>query len=92
MPHELTQEVSLKILAHNNLCGRLIGKSGSVIKKIMEDTDTRITVSSQNDIGPYNMDRIVTIKGELESMVKAESIISGKLRLCFDSDMQSVSF
>ena len=30
------QEISLKILAHNNLIGRIIGKQGATIKKIME--------------------------------------------------------
>ena len=30
------QEICLKILAHNNLIGRIIGKQGAIIKKIME--------------------------------------------------------
>ncbi|KAG1656352.1 Insulin-like growth factor 2 mRNA-binding protein 3 [Nymphon striatum] len=38
-------EIPLKLLAHNNLIGRIIGKSGSTIKKIMEETETKITVS-----------------------------------------------
>ena len=29
-------EMALKILAHNNLIGRIIGKNGATIKKIME--------------------------------------------------------
>jgi len=37
--------VTLKILAHNNLIGRIIGKAGSTIKRVMQDTDTKITVS-----------------------------------------------
>ena len=55
-------DVSLKILAHNNLIGRIIGKGGATIKKIMEDTDTKITVSSVNDINSFNLERIITIK------------------------------
>jgi predicted RNA-binding protein YlqC (UPF0109 family) len=39
------REISLKILAHNNLIGRIIGKGGNTIKRIMQDTDTKITVS-----------------------------------------------
>lgn len=39
------REVPLKILAHNNLIGRIIGKNGNTIKRIMETTDTKITVS-----------------------------------------------
>ena len=30
------QEICLKMLAHNNLIGRIIGKQGAIIKKIME--------------------------------------------------------
>ena len=39
------REITLKILAHNNLIGRIIGKGGNTIKRIMQDTDTKITVS-----------------------------------------------
>jgi len=35
----------LKMLADDRYCGRIIGKEGKVIKKIREDTDTKITVS-----------------------------------------------
>lgn len=39
-------EVPLKILAHNNFIGRLIGKEGRNLKKVEQDTDTKITISS----------------------------------------------
>ena len=38
-------EVPLKILAHNNFVGRLIGKEGRNLKKVEQDTDTKITIS-----------------------------------------------
>ena len=41
----LHSEPELKILAHNNLCGRLIGKQGAIIKGMMEETSTMISVS-----------------------------------------------
>jgi insulin-like growth factor 2 mRNA-binding protein 1 len=42
------QEISLKILAHNNLIGRIIGKQGATIKKIMEvgEYDLNVNISS----------------------------------------------
>lgn len=40
-----TEELPLKILAHNNFVGRLIGKEGRNLKKIEQDTDTKITIS-----------------------------------------------
>lgn len=40
-----SSDVILKILAHNNLIGRIIGKEGNTIKRIMSETETKITVS-----------------------------------------------
>ncbi|XP_065561793.1 insulin-like growth factor 2 mRNA-binding protein 3-B [Artemia franciscana] len=84
-------EITLKMLAHNNLIGRIIGKGGATIKKIMQDTDTKITVSSINDISSYNLERIISIKGTIENMSKAEAIISEKLRQSYESDLQSMA-
>lgn len=39
------EEIPLKILAHNSLVGRLIGKEGRNLKKIEQDTGTKITIS-----------------------------------------------
>lgn len=38
-------DIELKIRAHNQLVGRLIGKGGATIKKIMEETGAHIYVS-----------------------------------------------
>jgi rRNA processing protein Krr1/Pno1 len=35
----------MKLLAHNNLVGRLIGKNGATVKKIMEDTQCSVAIS-----------------------------------------------
>ncbi|KAK6031641.1 KH domain protein, partial [Ostertagia ostertagi] len=40
-------EIELKIRAHNQLVGRLIGKQGATIKRIMQDTGTTIFVSNE---------------------------------------------
>ncbi|KAL0852119.1 hypothetical protein ABMA28_000359 [Loxostege sticticalis] len=81
-------DISLQILAHNNLIGRIIGKGGNTIKRIMQETDTKITVSSINDINSFNLERIITVKGTIENMAKAESQISAKLRQSYESDLQ----
>ena len=82
----------LKILAHNNLIGRIIGKQGATIKKIMEDTDTKITVSSINDINSFNMERIITINAtSIEAVSKAEAEVSAKLRAAFENDVQAMA-
>lgn len=38
-------EIQLKILAANNLIGRIIGKGGNTIRRIMQQTDTKITIN-----------------------------------------------
>lgn len=84
-------EIVLKILAHNNLIGRIIGKSGNTIKRIMQDTDTKITVSSINDINSFNLERIITVKGAIDNMSRAENQISSKLRQSYENDLQAMA-
>ncbi|ROL52368.1 Insulin-like growth factor 2 mRNA-binding protein 2 [Anabarilius grahami] len=43
---KVTEDIPMKILAHNSLVGRLIGKEGRNLKKIEEETETKITISS----------------------------------------------
>ena len=109
------REISLKILAHNNLIGRIIGKGGSTIKRVMLETETKITVSrynhfsnysykgilitqflllancSLNDVSSFNMERVITIKGTIENMSRAEGMISAKLRQSYESDLQAMA-
>ena len=56
----------------------------------MEETDSKITVSSINDINSFNMERIITIRGDPEKICKAEAEISVKLRQAFESDLNSL--
>jgi len=84
-------DITLKVLAHNNLIGRIIGKSGNTIKRIMQETDTKITVSSINDINSFNLERIITVKGSIDNMSKAESLISAKLKQSYENDLQAMA-
>jgi len=85
------QEICLKILAHNNLIGRIIGKQGAIIKKIMEDTNTNITVSSISDISSFNLERVISIRGSIDNISKAEAEVSSKLRAAYESDLQAMA-
>jgi len=85
------QEICLKILAHNNLIGRIIGKLGATIKKIMEDTNTKITVSSISDISSFNLERVISIRGSIPNISKAESEVSSKLRAAYETDLQAMA-
>ena len=73
LPFIQIQICHFQVLAHNNLIGRIIGKSGATIKKIMEDTETKITVSSISDISSFNPERVITIKGAIPDISRAEA-------------------
>jgi insulin-like growth factor 2 mRNA-binding protein 1 len=57
----------------------------------MQDTDTKITVSSINDINSFNLERIITIKGSIENMSRGEAQISSKLRQSYENDLQALA-
>ncbi|XP_037694855.1 insulin-like growth factor 2 mRNA-binding protein 2 isoform X3 [Choloepus didactylus] len=88
---KLAEEIPLKILAHNGLVGRLIGKEGRNLKKIEHETGTKITISSLQDLSIYNPERTITVKGTVEACANAETEIMKKLREAFESDMLAVN-
>lgn len=83
-----TSDIELKLRAHNNLVGRLIGKAGGTIRKIMEETGCSIFVSNIGELSAFNMERTITIRGSsYEKLSQAEQRISQKLRQCFENDV-----
>ncbi|KFP20644.1 Insulin-like growth factor 2 mRNA-binding protein 2, partial [Egretta garzetta] len=85
------EEIPLKILAHNSLVGRLIGKEGRNLKKIEQDTGTKITISPLQDLTIYNPERTITVKGNTEACSNAEVEIMKKLREAYENDVVAVS-
>ncbi|KAI1721436.1 KH domain-containing protein [Ditylenchus destructor] len=63
--------IELKIRVPNQLVGRLIGKQGASVKKIMEETSSSISIRSNS----------------IDAVSGAEKKISQKLRYYFDSDV-----
>uniref|UniRef100_A0AAV2KMG4 RRM domain-containing protein n=1 Tax=Knipowitschia caucasica TaxID=637954 RepID=A0AAV2KMG4_KNICA len=84
-------EVPLKILAHNNFVGRLIGKEGRNLKKVEQDTDTKITISSLQDLTVYNPERTITVTGSQANICRAEEEISKKLREAYENDVAAMN-
>lgn len=84
-------EVPLKILAHNNFVGRLIGKEGRNLKKTEVETDTKITISNLVDLTVYNLERTITVRGNIESCCKAEVEISKKVREAYENDVAAMN-
>ncbi|XP_030076924.1 insulin-like growth factor 2 mRNA-binding protein 1 [Microcaecilia unicolor] len=84
-------EVPLKILAHNNFVGRLIGKEGRNLKKVEQDSETKITISPLQDLTLYNPERTITVKGTSDNCFKAEQEIMKKVREAYESDVTSMN-
>ncbi|XP_071802850.1 insulin-like growth factor 2 mRNA-binding protein 2 isoform X2 [Asterias amurensis] len=80
----------LKLLAHNALVGRLIGKGGSSLKHIMQESQTTITISPLHELTICNPERTITIKGTVDQVSKAESLITAKLRTAYEQHMQGM--
>uniref|UniRef100_A0A4W3J5U9 Insulin-like growth factor 2 mRNA binding protein 1 n=1 Tax=Callorhinchus milii TaxID=7868 RepID=A0A4W3J5U9_CALMI len=85
------EEVPLKILAHNNFVGRLIGKEGRNLKKVEQDTETKITISPLQDLTLYNPERTITVKGSIEACCKAEEDIMKKVREAYENDIAAMN-
>ncbi|UJR35485.1 hypothetical protein I4U23_028240 [Adineta vaga] len=81
-----TNDVVVKVLAHNNFIGRIIGKGGNIINTIKKETETNITVSSINELNTYNVERTITIKGELDQQIRAVETIYTKLCSAYEND------
>uniref|UniRef100_A0A3Q3G855 Insulin-like growth factor 2 mRNA binding protein 1 n=1 Tax=Labrus bergylta TaxID=56723 RepID=A0A3Q3G855_9LABR len=84
-------EVPLKILAHNNFVGRLIGKEGRNLKKVEQDTDTKITISPLQDLTLYNPERTITVKGSIEACCLAENEVMKKVREAYENDIAAMN-
>ncbi|XP_075999175.1 insulin-like growth factor 2 mRNA-binding protein 1 [Genypterus blacodes] len=84
-------EVPLKILAHNNFVGRLIGKEGRNLKKVEQDTDTKITISPLQDLTLYNPERTITVKGSIEACCEAEVEVMKKVREAYENDIAAMN-
>lgn len=80
----LSVYLNLKILAHNELIGLVIGKSGRKLKQIMALSETKIKISRQKS---FQMERTISIWGTIDNCKKAESLISGILRASYESYM-----
>lgn len=88
---KFTEEIPLKILAHNNFVGRLIGKEGRNLKKIETDTETKITISPLQDLTLYNPERTITVKGSIEACAQAEEEVMKKVRESYENDVAAMN-
>jgi insulin-like growth factor 2 mRNA-binding protein 1 len=82
-------EVMLKMLTDDRFCGRIIGREGKMIKKIRDETGTKITVSNAQEMASLFPDRVIAIRGQVEGMAQAQCAISAKLADCMEQELAS---
>jgi len=69
----------LKMLIPERETGNVIGKSGTVLKKICEESGARVRISAMDEIIPGTRERIATISGSLASILCAQHMITAAL-------------
>lgn len=77
---------AVKIVVPNVTAGLVIGKKGSMIKSIQEETKARVIISSLQETTVSN-ERIITITGELTNLLEA----SNKVIQLVAGDAQNMS-
>ncbi|KAL3649654.1 hypothetical protein CASFOL_006057 [Castilleja foliolosa] len=76
---ETVPESKIRLAVPNSSCGGIIGKGGSMIRTLIEDSRASIKISSQDNYYPGLHDRIVTVTGVLSDQMRAVELILLKL-------------
>uniref|UniRef100_A0A669CD26 Insulin-like growth factor 2 mRNA binding protein 1 n=1 Tax=Oreochromis niloticus TaxID=8128 RepID=A0A669CD26_ORENI len=83
-------EVPLKIMAHNNFVGRLIGKEGHIHTPTCGCVLAEVNDFLQ-DLTLYNPERTITVKGSIEACCQAEVEIMKKVREAYENDIAAMN-
>lgn len=69
----------LKLIVPHISCGAIIGKGGSTIRALIEDSHAGIKLSSPEQAVPASQDRVVTVSGTLMEQLHAVALITKKI-------------
>jgi len=92
--------LQLKLLAHDLLCGRIIGKGGNNLKSVRQESGIKKLIISNSiydeggQFGPNGMmvslgERVITVEGTVDAISAAERIISQRLRDYMEKDLKN---
>jgi len=70
---------TVKLVVPNAACGGVIGKGGATIRSYVEDSGANIKLSAQSQQLPGVHERVVTVVGSLEQVLRAVALIITKL-------------
>ncbi|XP_071963814.1 RNA-binding protein Nova-1-like [Antedon mediterranea] len=68
-----------KVVVPNSTAGLIIGKGGTMIKSIMEQSSARVQISQKSE-GITLSERVITVSGELDSVKKAMAFVISKIQ------------
>ncbi|XP_072967636.1 protein BTR1-like [Typha angustifolia] len=69
----------IRLIIPNSSCGGIIGKGGSTIKSLIEDSHAGIKISPQDNNYAGLHDRLVTVTGSFDQQMRAIFLILSKL-------------
>lgn len=69
----------IKLVIPNASCGCIIGKGGATIRSFVEDSQAEIKLSSQDRMLPGVTDRILTVTGAIEHVLRAVALVATAL-------------
>lgn len=99
--YEEGRPLQLKLLAHDSLCGRIIGKGGNNLKQVRNESGVNKLIISNsiyednNQFVPNGLlcigERVITIEGSVEGICAAEKIVSNRLRDYMERDIRNTA-
>lgn len=78
-PFNRTQKMAVKFLLNNISAGVIIGRGGSNITELQQNSGARIQLSRNNEFYPGTNDRVMLISGTVKSVLTALYLILTKL-------------
>jgi len=83
-------EIALKVLVSNGDAGAVIGKGGSVISQIQQESQAKVKMSQSGDFFPGTGDRVILITGTSTAVYEALSLIVTKISSTDTADAEAL--
>lgn len=61
------------------------------VNRVLTKSTASLPSSSVHDVNTFNLERIITIKGSLDNICRAEQMISQRLRQSYESDLAAIA-
>ncbi len=72
----------IKLAVSRKLCGAVIGQKGQTIRDFMQDSGATIRVQPLSELTPSDSERLVTISGARDKVLRAVALILNTVSSC----------